>query len=68
MVSGQIVIQDEQVGSIRKVLAGSLTNDGFLMLDRMEDTNDRRKMVAGITLNPQEAQEFYKQLKVLMEG
>lgn len=66
-MSGQIVIQDEEKDGVRHILAGSLTNDGFLMLDRIEDKNGERTFKAGITLNKEEGEEFYKQLKELME-
>ena len=69
MIGGQIIIQDEMKEDVRYILAGSLTGDGFLMMDRIEDGADGiRRFKAGITLNPQEAQEFYKQLKELMEA
>lgn len=67
-MSGQIIIQDEEKDGVRHILAGSLTLDGFLMLDRIEDKNGKRTFKAGITLNPAEATEFYKQLKELKEN
>lgn len=67
MTGGQITVQDETSGGVRKILGGSVTYDGFLFFDRIEDSNGVRKFKEQITLNRNELAEFYSQLKVLME-
>lgn len=68
MIGGQIIVQDETNNSVRNILGGTLTGDGFLFFDRIEDSNGVRKFKERLSLNPQEVEEFYKQLKPLMEG
>lgn len=68
MVGGHITVQDETKGDVRNILGGTLTGDGFLFFDRIEDSNGVRKFKERLSLNPQEVEEFYKQLKPLMEA
>lgn len=68
MIGGIITVQDETSDGVRKILGGSVTHDGFLFFDRIEDTSSGRSFKQQLTLNRNELVEFYKQLKVLMEG
>lgn len=67
MIGGYINIRDETEDGVRKTLGGILHDDGFLMIDRIEDSKDGRVFKERLSLNPQETEEFYKQLKQLME-
>lgn len=68
MIGGHINIQDETKDGVRRILGGSLHDDGFLFIDRIEDSEGVRIFKERLSLNPQETKEFYKQLKQLMEA
>lgn len=68
MIGGQILVRDEKIGDTRHVLGGTLTGDGFLFFDKIEDNERGRRFVERMSLSPEQVKEFYKQLKPLMEG
>lgn len=68
MTGGIITVRDETVDGVRHILGGTLTGDGFLFFDKIEDTENGRKFIERMSLSPEQAKEFYKQLKPLMEG
>lgn len=68
MTGGIIIVRDETVDGVRHILGGTLTDDGFLFFDKIEDNESGRHFVERMSLSPEQTKEFYKQLKQRMEA